>query len=120
MKLSLSLSSLHSPFSDGVGLPLHNSPSSGVLMKSIRAEFFLRPDALPGVNHKGNIMIGVYLDMKKAFDTVDHNIVLLESEETYLNGLKLIWVHKSVTFSCVFMLMQLNKCVVYGSDLMFR
>ena len=55
--------------------------------------------------------------MKKAFDTVDHNIVLLESEETYLNGLKLIWVHKSVTFSCVFMLMQLNKCVVCGSDL---
>ena len=27
-------------------------------------------------------------------------------------------VHKSVTFSCVFMLVQLNKCVVvYGSDL---
>ena len=26
-------------------------------------------------------------------------------------------VHKSVTFSCVFMLVQLNKCVVCGSDL---
>ena len=37
-------------------------------------------------------MKGVYLDMKKAFDTVDQNIVLLVSEETYLNGLKLIWV----------------------------
>ena len=48
--LSLYISSVYSPFSDGVGLPLHNSPSSRVLMKSIRTEF-LRPDAIPGVNH---------------------------------------------------------------------
>ena len=33
------ISSVYSPFSDGVGLPLHNIPSSGVLMKSIGAEF---------------------------------------------------------------------------------
>ena len=43
------ISSVYGPFSDRVGLPLHNNPSS-VLMKSIRAEF-LRPKALPGVNH---------------------------------------------------------------------
>ena len=42
--------SLYSPFSDRVGLPFHNMPSSEVLMKSIGAEFFLRLDALPGVN----------------------------------------------------------------------
>ena len=42
--------SVYSPFSDRVGLCLHNNPSSGELMKSIGAEF-LRPDALPGVNH---------------------------------------------------------------------
>ena len=29
-------------------------------------------------------------------------------------------VHKSVTFSCVFMLVQLNKCVVCGSALQRR
>ena len=45
-----SISSVYSPFSDGVGLSLHNIPSSGVLMKSIGAEF-LRPEALPGINH---------------------------------------------------------------------
>ena len=44
------ISSVYSLFSDRVGLPLHNIPSSGVLMKSIGAEF-LRQDALPGVNH---------------------------------------------------------------------
>ena len=44
------ISSYYSPFSDRDGLPLHNIPSSGVLMKSIGAEF-LRPDALPRVNH---------------------------------------------------------------------
>ena len=36
--------------SNSVGLPLHNIPSSGVLMKSTREEL-LRPDALSGVNH---------------------------------------------------------------------
>ena len=44
------ISSVYSSFSDRVGLPLHTIPSSGVLVKSIGAEF-LRPDALPGVNH---------------------------------------------------------------------
>ena len=44
------ISSVYRPFSDGDGLPLHNIHSSGVLMKSIGAEF-LQPDALPGVNH---------------------------------------------------------------------
>ena len=48
------VASVYSPFSDRVGLPLHNIPSPGVLMKSIVAEF-LRPDALPGVNHMRRI-----------------------------------------------------------------
>ena len=42
--------SVYSPFSDRVGLPLHNTPFPGVLMKIIGAAFFL-PDALPDVNH---------------------------------------------------------------------
>ena len=46
----LYISSVYSSFSDRVGLPLHNIPSLGVLMKSIGAEF-LRLDALPGVHH---------------------------------------------------------------------
>ena len=33
------ISSVYSPFSDRVVLPLHNIPSSGVLMKCIGAEF---------------------------------------------------------------------------------
>ena len=32
--------SVYSPFSDRVGLPLHNTPFPGVLMKSIGAAFF--------------------------------------------------------------------------------
>ena len=39
---------VYSLFSDRVGLPLHNTPFPGVLMKSIGATFF-RPDALPDV-----------------------------------------------------------------------
>ena len=34
------ISSVSSPFSNWVGLPLHNIPSSGVIMKSIGAELF--------------------------------------------------------------------------------
>ena len=41
------ISSVYSPFSDRVRLPLHNVPSPGVLMKNIGAGI-LRPDALPG------------------------------------------------------------------------
>ena len=44
------ISLVYSSFSDRVGLPLHNIPSSGVLMKSIGAGF-LRPDVLPGIKH---------------------------------------------------------------------
>ena len=34
--------SVYNPFSDRVGLPLHNTPFPGVLMKSIGAAFFDR------------------------------------------------------------------------------
>ena len=44
------ISSVYSQFSDIVGLTFYNIPSSGVLMKSIGAEF-LRPNSFPGVNH---------------------------------------------------------------------
>ena len=44
------ISSVYSPFSDRVGLLLHNIPSSEVVIMSIRAEF-LRTDTPPGVNH---------------------------------------------------------------------
>ena len=48
--LHLYIIGLYSPFSDRVGLPLHNNPFPGVLMKSIGAAF-LRPDSLPDVKH---------------------------------------------------------------------
>ena len=44
------ISSVYSLFSDGVGLPLHNISSSGMLMNSIDT-YFLRPDDLFDVNH---------------------------------------------------------------------
>ena len=56
------ISSVYSPFSDSVGLPLHNILSSGVLMKSIGAEF-LRPDALPGVNQMGGMKYQIVLNI---------------------------------------------------------
>ena len=46
----LYISSVYNTFSDRVGLPLNNITSSGVLMKSIGAEY-LRQYAPPGVNH---------------------------------------------------------------------
>ena len=50
------------PFSYRVGLPLHNIPSSGVLIKNIRAEF-LRPGALPGVNHMRGMQYQIVLNI---------------------------------------------------------
>ena len=67
--IGLYISSVYSMFSDGIRLPLLNIPSLEVLMKSIGAEF-LRPDALPGINHmrwiqyqspKYNILAGTQL-----------------------------------------------------------
>ena len=43
--------SVYSLFSYRVGLPPHNAHFPEVLMKNIGAAFFLRPDALPDVNH---------------------------------------------------------------------
>ena len=41
--------SVYSSFSDRVGLPLHNIPSSGVLMKNIGAEFY---DLMHGMQYQ--------------------------------------------------------------------
>ena len=56
------ISSVYSPFSDRVGLPLHHIPSSGVLMKSIEAEFF-RLDALPDVSHMRGMQYQIVLNI---------------------------------------------------------
>ena len=42
MHVVLCIVSVYSPFSNRVGLPLHNTPFPGVLMKSIGAAFFDR------------------------------------------------------------------------------
>ena len=47
---------VYSPFSDRDGLHLHNISSSGVLLKSIGAEF-IGLDALPGINHMRGMQI---------------------------------------------------------------
>ena len=54
-----SSSSVYSPFSDRVGLPHHNTPFPGVLMKNIGAAF-LQPNTLPCINH----MCGVFISNK--------------------------------------------------------
>ena len=54
--------SVYSPFSDRVGLPPHNAPFPGVLMKSIGAAF-IRPDALPDVNHMRGMEYQIVLNI---------------------------------------------------------
>ena len=56
-KETLYILSVYSPFSDRVGLPLHNTPFPGVLMKSIGAAFsdlmpFLTSTTCMGCNIK--------------------------------------------------------------------
>ena len=63
MYVNIYISSVYSPCSDRVGLPLHNIPSSGVLMKSIGADFW-RPDALPGVNHMRGMQYQIVLNIR--------------------------------------------------------
>ena len=41
--------------------------------------------------YKGNIMIGVYIDLKKAFDTVNHNILLTKLYAYGIRGNVLKW-----------------------------
>ena len=61
-RYSGSSSSVSSPFSDRVGLPHHNTPIPGVLMKSIGAAF-LRLDALPDVNHMRGMQYQIVLNI---------------------------------------------------------
>ena len=51
------ISSVYSPSSDRIGLPLHNIPSSGVLMKSIGL------DVLPGVNQMRGMQYQIVLNI---------------------------------------------------------
>ena len=55
-------SSVSSPFSDRVGLPPHNAPFPGALIKSIGAAF-LRPDALSDVNHMRRMQYQIVLNI---------------------------------------------------------
>ena len=55
-------SSVYSPLSDKVGLPPHNTPFPGVIMKCIGAAF-LRPNALPDVNHMRGMQYQIVLNI---------------------------------------------------------
>ena len=56
------MSLVYSPFSDWVGLPLPNIPSSGVLMEEYWSRV-LRPDALPGVNHMRGMQYQIVINI---------------------------------------------------------
>ena len=58
------ITSVYSPFSNRVGLPLHNIPSPGGLMMSVGAEF-LRPDAFPGVSHMRGMQYQINMTFRK-------------------------------------------------------
>ena len=92
------ISWVYSPFSDGVGLPLDKIPSSGLLMKSIGAEF-LRPDALPGVNHMRGMQYQIVI-----------NIIFWP--ELSCTNLCIQFLHKTVT-----LIYALNRPVVASYDI---
>ena len=56
------ISSVYIAFSERVGLPFNNIPSSGVLMKIIGTEF-LRPDALHDINDMRGIQYQIVINI---------------------------------------------------------
>ena len=48
-------------------------------------------DKLSSAMDQGNKVIGIFLDFSKAFDTVDHNILLLKLEHYGIRGTALDW-----------------------------
>ena len=61
--------SVHSPFSDRVGLPIHNTPFPGVLMKNIGAAFFDQMAFLTSTTCVGcNMCYVVNVNVTDSFD----------------------------------------------------
>ena len=45
----------------------------------------------------GNVTVGVYLDLQKAFDTVDHSILLYKLQMCGIRGIVLDWFQDYLT-----------------------
>ena len=76
-------------------------------------------DQISHALENGNSVIGIFLDFSKAFDTVDHEIILMKLEYYGIRGVPLQWFinyiqgrQQFVTFNCAQSEKSATKCGV--------
>ena len=68
-----------------------------VITKTFKYSYFYSTNKIKNEIDKGNYACGIFVDLKKAFDTVDHHLLLKNVEYYGVRGISNEWFASSLS-----------------------